>query len=184
MHANRLSFSSLFQQDGSRGLPVNRTAWGPREPQNDLVATKPPLVRIAILCFLLPLAISMPQGCADFAARNQARLEQHIAQAVFQLNMADIEANTLDFDVEMWDGPIPFNTPHGQAWCTSKGTPGARQTLVASPDTPQRALMEEIILLTAKHWGVNRQQATEDNPRVASTDLNAHPPNVRIEPPK
>ena len=111
-------------------------------------------------------------------------MEQHIAQAVFQLNMAGIEADTRDFDVEVWDGPIPFNTPYGQAWCMSKSTPGARQTLVTSPDTPQRALMEEIILLTAEHWGMNQQQATEDNPKVASIDLNAHFPNVRIEPSK
>ena len=137
------------------------------------------LVRTAILCFALPLAIAMPQGCANFAARDKAVLEQHITLAVFQLNTAGIEADTRDFDVEVWDGPIPFNTPYGLAWCMSKGKPGARQTLVASPDTPQRALTEEIILLTAKHWGVNRQTAAE-KPRVASTGLNVPLKNVRI----
>ncbi len=174
MHANHLSFSSLFQQDGSRGLPETQTAVRPEDQRKACVAEKTALIRTAILCFLLPLAIAMPEGCASFAARDKARLEQHIALAVVQLNMVGVEADTRDFDVEVWNGPLPMNTPYGPAWCMSKGKPGARQTLVASPDTPQRALTEEISLLTAKHWGVNRQ-TTVDNPKVVSIDQNAHP---------
>ena len=99
------------------------------------------ITRLAFFCFLLPLAIAMPSGCVTTAARDNAVLEQHITLAVVQLNMAGIEADTRDFNVQEWHGQVPFYGPTGAAcWCYSIGKPGARQTLVASPATPQRAL--------------------------------------------
>ena len=110
--------------------------------------------RLALL--LLPLLIV---GCASWAQHDQDKLYAHIGVACAQLQMAGIDARVEDFDVEVWDGPVPFMSPLGiPCYCYSIGQPGARQKLVASAETPQRALTEEIMLLTAKHYGVKSHE--------------------------
>ena len=72
------------------------------------------LVRTAILCFALPLAIAMPQGCknCDYARNgepllrvervNAVLLDRHLDVAIRELNAEGVAITRADFDLQAW----------------------------------------------------------------------------------
>ena len=114
-----------------------------------------------LLCFALPLAIAMPQGCAGTRAAvypASQRSEHMMMLAIVRANLRTppIEVSREDFSLVETTGD--YFVEGAAAWSGTRKDSAGNIIVTVTPDCPQVAFDQEAVNAAAIKWGVKRPQ--------------------------